>query len=191
MNFEPPSAALPPAGWHDDPHDPTSFRYWDGSAWTAQRAPKFTPAPPGPAPGLAATVRSTWEAPRILVAAGATAVILGSLMPWVSVSTGFGSISKNGIEGDGVISLIAGAAVLVLVVVGRYLGSLIVSALTTALLVFEIVDVNRAIDDIGSDFATASVGWGLWLSAVGAIIALISSFIVRRPPAAVTTPPVA
>ena len=178
MNFEPPRPALPPAGWHDDPHDPTSLRYWDGIAWTEQRAPKFAPAS---APAPAVTPSSTWESPRILVAAGAAAVIFGSLMPWVSISTGFGSITKNGIEGDGVITLIAGAVVLVLVFVGKYVGSLIVSALATALLIFEIVDVNRAIDDIDSDFATASVGWGLWLSTVGAVIALIASFIVRRP----------
>ena len=27
-------------GWHDDPEDSTSLRYWDGSQWTDQRVPK-------------------------------------------------------------------------------------------------------------------------------------------------------
>jgi hypothetical protein len=29
-----------PAGWFADPHDPTQFRYWDGTAWTDHRAPR-------------------------------------------------------------------------------------------------------------------------------------------------------
>ena len=40
----PPPPVTPP-GWHDDPDDSTSLRYWDGSAWTDDRAPK-PPAPP-------------------------------------------------------------------------------------------------------------------------------------------------
>ena len=35
---------LPPAGWHNDPNDPTSIRYWDGFRWTDHRAPKQPPA---------------------------------------------------------------------------------------------------------------------------------------------------
>lgn len=34
-----------PAGWYDDPEDPTQQRYWDGSVWTDQRR-----APQGPPP---------------------------------------------------------------------------------------------------------------------------------------------
>src|SRR3954463_3674838 len=30
----------PAAGWFADPHDPTQFRYWDGTAWTDHRAPR-------------------------------------------------------------------------------------------------------------------------------------------------------
>ncbi len=31
---------LPPGGWHDDPDDPASLRYWDGARWTDHQAPK-------------------------------------------------------------------------------------------------------------------------------------------------------
>lgn len=31
-----------PAGWFPDPHDPSQFRYWDGTAWTDHRAPRST-----------------------------------------------------------------------------------------------------------------------------------------------------
>jgi hypothetical protein len=39
-----PPAGGTPAGWYDDPEDPTQFRYWDGQGWTGERSPKGTPA---------------------------------------------------------------------------------------------------------------------------------------------------
>lgn len=29
-----------PAGWYDDPHDPSAQRYWDGGEWTGRVKPK-------------------------------------------------------------------------------------------------------------------------------------------------------
>jgi uncharacterized RDD family membrane protein YckC len=34
-----------PAGWYDDPQDPTQQRYWDGSVWTDQRRAQQGPPP--------------------------------------------------------------------------------------------------------------------------------------------------
>ncbi|MFF1817071.1 RDD family protein [Kribbella sp. NPDC058245] len=34
-----------PAGWYDDPQNPTQQRYWDGSVWTDQRRPREQPSP--------------------------------------------------------------------------------------------------------------------------------------------------
>lgn len=31
---------LPPPGWYDDPNDPASLLYWDGTQWTENRAPR-------------------------------------------------------------------------------------------------------------------------------------------------------
>lgn len=36
MSEPQPLPAGTPAGWHTDPVDSTRYRYWDGSAWTAQ-----------------------------------------------------------------------------------------------------------------------------------------------------------
>ena len=41
-----------PAGWYDDPEQPGQQRYWDGDAWTEQRAPG-APAPAAPPPPAA------------------------------------------------------------------------------------------------------------------------------------------
>jgi hypothetical protein len=42
-----------PAGWYDDPEQPGQQRWWDGNAWTEQRAPG-TAAPAAPTPPPAA-----------------------------------------------------------------------------------------------------------------------------------------
>src|SRR3954451_4022943 len=34
-----------PAGWYDDPADPTQQRYWDGNTWTDQRRARQGPSP--------------------------------------------------------------------------------------------------------------------------------------------------
>lgn len=39
------SAELPPAGWYPDPDRPATQRYWNGSAWTEQRASQAKPEP--------------------------------------------------------------------------------------------------------------------------------------------------
>jgi hypothetical protein len=42
--------ATPPADWYDDPENPALLRYWDGTAWTEHRSPKYAAAPvPQPA----------------------------------------------------------------------------------------------------------------------------------------------
>jgi hypothetical protein len=43
-----------PAGWYPDPQDPRYLRYWDGVAWTGQRAPLPPAAPPPPPPPMGA-----------------------------------------------------------------------------------------------------------------------------------------
>ena len=34
-----------PAGWYDDPQDPSQFRYWDGVIWSGNVTPKAAPTP--------------------------------------------------------------------------------------------------------------------------------------------------
>ena len=66
---------MPQAGWYDDPEDATALRYWDGTAWTAERRPREVPPPPPgpispPPPGAAydiggagGEVLTSWPAP--------------------------------------------------------------------------------------------------------------------------------
>lgn len=66
-----------PAGWYDNPDDPTTVRFWDGSTWTTQiqaKAPSAATVPPGwyPDPELAVSERwwdgNTWTAQARVVA---------------------------------------------------------------------------------------------------------------------------
>ena len=43
-----PPADQPPADWYTDPEDDSQYRYWDGSSWTAHRAPRHADASDGP-----------------------------------------------------------------------------------------------------------------------------------------------
>jgi Protein of unknown function (DUF2510) len=172
---EQPPPSKRPAGWLDDPQDPTSLRYWDGEDWTDQRVAK------PPAEGsLPRSAMQGWETNRIMAAAGAAAVVVGSLAPWATASTPFGSIDVNGTDGDGKITLVLGAVVVGFVLLRNYFVSMILSAIAGAILVYEFSDVSRTVGDIDSEFVKTSVGWGLYLGAIGGVVAFVGSLQLWR-----------
>ena len=64
------------------------------------------------------------------------------MSPWVTVATVFGSISVSGTDGDGVITLAGGAVIALLIAVSKYTAATIVSILTAAVLLYDLVNVN-------------------------------------------------
>ena len=50
---------LPAAGWHPDPEQAGTLRYWDGQTWTDQRAP-MPPGYTGPAEKRKGLRKMTW-----------------------------------------------------------------------------------------------------------------------------------
>lgn len=143
-------------------------------------APGWPPAPgpaggPPPPPG-ATTGFSTFQK---LALAGAAVAAVGSLLPWASVSSVFGTISKSGMDGDGVITLVLAVAAGALVLTRKAPGVVIaLMALIGVVAVIDIADVSRLADDTG--FAEVSVGFGLWLVAIGAVLGLVGSIQHRR-----------
>lgn len=96
-------------------------------------------------------------------------LILGAIGPWV---TAFG-ISKAGTSGDGVLTL--GAALLALAAIrlgGRPTIALILAVLIDAIVIYDFLDVS------GSDLV--GVGWGLYMSIVGAALLTYVSIQLRR-----------
>lgn len=54
--------ALPTAGWIDDPAEPETLRYWDGTAWTLSSAPKSS-AITNPHTGVTAPAAGLYDDP--------------------------------------------------------------------------------------------------------------------------------
>lgn len=54
------------------------------------------------------------RSPGTLILGGAALIIAGSFLPWVQVRTIFGTISANGTDGDGILTLVAGAIIAIL-----------------------------------------------------------------------------
>lgn len=110
-----------------------------------------------------------------IIAGSALLVLLGSLLPWATVETGFGSISVRGTEGDGVLTLLlalAGGAAAVAVVMARKpmaaIGGIVAGGLALAIGLFDFIDLARATGDSGG-LVQAHTGFGLWLVLLGSL----------------------
>jgi hypothetical protein len=142
--------------------------------------PSTTPGSRGPAPNRTGPIVS-------LIGGGL--VLLGSFLPWATVKTAVlsspASLSVSGTDGDGVITLVLG---LVIVGIGLvcltsrprlWLVSLIAGCAAALVAVIDIVDVGNRVGEIESDYLHASVGVGLWVVLVGAIIAVVGAWFLR------------
>jgi Protein of unknown function (DUF2510) len=90
-----------PPGWYADPEQPATRRYWDGMAWTNQRAPLDSP-----------TQASSFSIEFGIACLGAAIAIVGTFLPRVESDT-FLRVAENTLvqSGDGliVIALAVGA----------------------------------------------------------------------------------
>ena len=169
-----------PAGWYPDGQG--GVRWWDGERWT-----EHTPQPPAQPQAQPETQaeRPARTGP-VLAVAGAGAAILGSLLPWATLTHVFGSASLSGIEGDGLITLVLGGVLLVGAILqltnetSRYVWTEVVAAVTVLVAVFALVNMLSNIGDADSEFARASVGPGLYLVVAGAGMALVGTDMTRR-----------
>ena len=111
-----------------------------------------------------------------LIAAG-IAVALGSLMPWATASTGFGSVSAAGTEGDGVFTLCAGGIAALLAGLRRRGQTLVLFAVAAGLGIYHVYDVSQRAETISNEFVRASVGWGLWLVVASSVAGVVITWI--------------
>jgi hypothetical protein len=121
--------------------------------------------------------------------AGAATVVVGSFLPWAKVNLGALSVSINGTEGDGVLTLILGAlfGAFGIVALKRQRHTLAVvmgligSGLALAIGIYDIADINNVADDLegGGEFLRVSTGFGLYLVIAGAVAGVAGSLIKR------------
>lgn len=115
-------------------------------------------------PSLPSRPRARPEGPmreRAWGLASAVAVLVGSVGPWAT----FGPFTKNGLSGDGAITLALGLLVLVAVVVRRApLGVLVAGAFVALIGIVDTVDVTAA-----DQLLAPSPGWGVLLTAAAGL----------------------
>ncbi len=117
---------------------------------------------------------------------GAGLLLVGSFVPWVTVDTAFGTLNKNGIDGDGKLTAATGILALLLIAVGastreRILLAVgaVISAAGGAIGIYDGVDIGRAASDITSNYATATVGIGIYVTIAGGLMGFIAGMIVQ------------
>ena len=125
--------------------------------------------------------------PKFIALAGGIAIIAGSLMPWATVNAGLFSVSKTGTDGDGIITLIIGVLIVLAALIASEApgarGSTIAGILCLiagVVAVIDIADVSRLAGEFSNPIASISIGTGLYVVGVGAVIGLVGSF-MRNP----------
>lgn len=188
-----------PAGWLPDPLGRYQYRYWNGTEWTDRVSTNGSndvdPHGLAPNPATASAVaaraavrpRPAWPTEvRLLVFAGAVALIVGALLPWVKAEAGIFSVTKNGIDGDGALTLALGVAIGLAFLLARAPKAtawlvIAFAAAATAVAGYDAIDVSKQAHDLTeqSSFVhvSASVGVGLWLSLAGAVVALVGGLV--------------
>ena len=107
----------------------------------------------------------------VVIGAGVV-LALGSLLPWATVSA-IVTVSKNGTSGDGVATLIAGGLAVILgafllrgnVYIAWRMGGLFLFLVSFAVCVYDASNLPT-----GNQYASVSVGIGLWLCIVASLV---------------------
>ncbi|HEX7463723.1 MAG TPA: hypothetical protein VF382_02360 [Actinomycetota bacterium] len=120
---------------------------------------------------------------------GGGLVLLGSFLPWATIRSAVlsspGSLSVNGTDGDGQITLVLALVIVGIGVVGLmgrprfWLISLIAGCLAALVAVIDIIDVSRTAGEVESAYLDASVGIGLWVVLAGAVVAVVGAWFLR------------
>ena len=169
------------------PHPPQAHQSpWQHGAQGPHARGPWTSGPGGQPAGMAGYgVAPTVQAPanplvKVLALGGAALAVIGSFLPWATVSGGFVDISKNGMDGDGVITLVGaltfgGLAAWSLLgswSKGRVIGALVVAVLVTLIAVIDIADVASRFSDIDTEALglDVSIGIGLWIVLLGGLV---------------------
>lgn len=125
---------------------------------------------------------------NLLLGAAAVAA-LGSFLPWVTVTIFLGTVTANGMDGDGKITL-GIAAVLALVAWFARRWALIPALALTGIAIYEVVNISSKLNDMKSQAQIAtslqisihgSIGIGVWLILAASLVATAVSFYGLRP----------
>ncbi len=122
--------------------------------------------------------------PAVKTAIGAGALLgLGSVLPWVSIPTVFGTLSVDGTSVDGVLTLICAVVAVVFGLfllqsrwTGWLLGTGIAFAAGASIAGYDMSTISTATSRPEVRYFGIDIGVGLWLCLVAAIVGLAASF---------------
>ena len=109
------------------------------------------------------------EGREVAMGAG-VAVVVGSISPWATITTVFGSVSVNGTDGDGKLTLGLGVALCLFALLRRPAAAFIAAGLTALAGGYDLINIRDKVGEFESDVASASVGWGLWLVVIAGVV---------------------
>lgn len=138
----------------------------------APAAPAPADAPPPPSPSLPAQ----WRQSAMVTLAGGVMLVVGALLPWATITSGLGSVSLAGTDGDGIFLLGLGAIIAAASL--GYLngnrtaraGASLLGIIAIWLMVNEVGHVARVVDEANSDYTRGSIGIGVWVCLLGALL---------------------
>ena len=124
---------------------------------------------------------------QTLALLGALGLGIGTFLPWATIRSALGSVSVSGYDRDGMFTGGIGVVILLIAVLHKgkpgALYSVICSlfAIVSGLILFyDLTNVKTAIENVDSQYLSASIGPGLYVSLIGALFALIGG-LVRLP----------
>jgi hypothetical protein len=130
-----------------------------------------------------------------IAAVGVVLVFLGLIGPWAKI-IGLLSVSVSGLDTDDgkIVAVLALAALAFLALYAfreRKPWPLVAAGLCgvvmTATAVYDLVDISSSVDEVQSEFASASVGWGLYVTVLGGLGVCVGSLLTiiqsRKTPA--------
>jgi hypothetical protein len=123
------------------------------------------------------------NAARSAALVGGTAIVIGCLLPWLSIATATSSDSRTGLEhGGGKVAIILGIAIVVVAgadLVGwkipdgiAKLVLLVLGAAAVVIAGLNVLDVRDETVELTDDFVSASAAIGIWIVSSGALVAV-------------------
>ncbi len=144
------------------------------------------PIAPSAAPPAASTSTTNYMPNLIGALAASVGIVIGSIGPWVS----FMAMSKNGISGDGAVTLVLGIVSMIAMfsilsrggisrIGDRWIG---VGAGVICLVISipNIMNVTSATTEVFDRTIGAQVGWGLWLTALSSAVLCLTGLTVAK-----------
>ena len=163
---------------------------FDYQSVSASKAPGPGPGPLAGAPPPAATqqrplvlgVVRQWTPANIALIGAGVALIVAPFLPFISAAAALiGSVSRTGIELVGPEALLIVVTGVVVAATGfqhasgmrtRRRWPLVASVGANALTAWYFVQLNDRVQSVASDYASASIGTGLWLAVAGSVVSL-------------------